>query len=366
MGRHLLVFVCWALSACAGPVAGPRARLAADPVPRSEGATTAETPRAIASSAVDSVALKAPLKPTVPISRIRPPSDTSCVFRSASWTGALQLRPKGPIYGNISSGAVVVNLGSETRDGSAVIEAGGARVKLFGVVDDPELFLRKPTTLSSFVLPHAETSLSWQPTGTAERVAVSLDVSDSFEVPAVAQAVVACDKLTIDEPAYDALASIAPQAMNDGSIYGAIELLLAPGGRPVARTKANSTHDVLVIRTTAQHSRVAIKGQGYYAIGWIDSNSIGRLGMRGRGVRGPRVRMATGSSNTRFCTHSLPLIAEMEGERANVGVLAAGTQFESSSLDIEAGFVGVELFETWFVPTPGAKLLIAERDLAGC
>jgi len=365
-----LVFVCCVLSACAGPFAERRARLPPAPARVLDRVSDVDSPLGAAATSTPATSTlteaERPRQASEPLRAIRQPLETRCIFRSASWSGSLRLRPKGPIYGTISSGAVVLSLGSETRDGSAVIEAGDARLKLLGVVDEPDLVLKKPTTLSGFVVPLAATSLAWQPTGTAAHVAVSLDVSDSFEVPAVAERVVACDQLVLDMPEYDVLASLVAEPLREGSIYGAIDLLLAPGSRPVARTKANSTHDVLVIRTSGKHSRVAIKGQGYYAIGWIESHSIGHLGMRGRGMRGPRVRMATTTSDKRTCAHSLELIAEVEGERAVVGVLEAGTHFTSSSLDAGDGFVGVKLFEPWFEATADAKLLVTTRDIAGC
>jgi len=309
----------------------------------------------------------APPPPDAAIYTILPPTDRSCTLEATDWAGSLQLRPKGPVYGILTSASVSLSLGAETRDGSAVVEARGG-LQLHGVVDAPALHLKAPTQLAGFVVPRPTASVSWEPTDAAGTVGISLDVSDLFEVPTLAQQVVPCEALTIALPAYNAFALIAQKVVKQTSVHGAVDLMALPGKPPLARMKKSGAHVVYVLAKQGAFTRVVIEMDRYYAFGWVPNESVHDLGlMLGLGGVGRGMAMGSSSSSSaRKCRRDLDLIAAVAGERAIVGRLRIGTAFVTSTLDMDDGFTGVTFFKGWFRPAPAAKIMVRTADLKGC
>ena len=292
------------------------------------------------------------------------PTERACSLTSKHWSGALQLGPGKPVYGHVSSAPVALSLGSDTRDGSAFVEAGKGSLELVGAIDRPEIFSKAPTTLASFVTPLAKTPLGWQPTGTVGRVGVTLDISDAFAVPNVVEKTMGCDKLTIDEPSYNA-GFVASGAIGTGTIGGGVDLFLEPGRPPIARTKEGNYEEVLVLERRGRHTRVAIKAYRYFAVGWVASDAVGaETGVGMGGLSG--IGIGSGSSRSRSCRHDLELIAEVSGTRQVVGSLRAGSSYTASTLDVADGFTAITVSPSWFREAPGAKLLVRTHALEGC
>lgn len=288
-----------------------------------------------------------------------------CSVASPKWSGELRLRAGGPPYAYVSNGPATISLGGAAHDGvsQAAVESTGLRVR--GVVDQPNLYLARPTVLSRLVVPHASTPVTWHETTTPDHVLVSLDVSELFEIPKAAEVAVGCDALTGTEPSFDARAFAAPPSRRFASLTGESTLVAFLGERNGARLKLASTRRVEVVDTRGDMTRIVIDNQRYLVVGWLPSVMLGES----RVTRPPRVRMGATSYRRvgdQHCAHDIALIASVAGERAFIGALPAGSSFTASTLDVESGFVELALVEPWFRVSDDAKLLARADDLSGC
>lgn len=318
------------------------------------------TPTASASTAIPVAK-----RPNAVAAALPAPAERACSLSSTSWSGGLRVGPGKPVYGFVSFGTVTVSLGTDTRDGSAFVEAEKDRLRLIGAIEKPAIYTKAATTLASFVTPLADTPLGWQPTDVVGRVGITLDVSEVFEVPNVVETTVSCDKLTLDEPQYHPLGAATETAVPAAMIGGGVDLSLSPGLPPVARTKQNEYQEVFVLEKRGLHMRVAIKATSFYAVGWVPSAAVTTRGA-GIGGGGRGVGIGFGTSNRRGCKRELELIAEVDGARAIVGTLLIGGGYTASTPDEVDGYTAITLAATWFQPAPGARVLVRTQDLAGC
>ena len=352
---QLVPFIGCALALCLAGCRSPSL-----PIARPAPATATSAPVTVAAPVA--IAAPPPADPLPWLARLTTPV---CSVPAASWSGDLRLRPGGEPYAHVLRGPAVISLGGAANDGvsQAAVESAGLRV--LGVVDHPNVYLTKPTLLSNVVVPRASTAVDWHETTTADRVVVAIDVSDVFEAPKAAEAVVTCEALTATEPAFDARAFAAPPARKTASLSGESTLVAWIGERNGVRIKLPATRSVEVVATRGDMTRIVIETQRYIAVGWLPTVMLGDWHV----MRAPVVRMGATSyrsTGERRCAHDLALIASVAGERAFVGTLPAGGSYTPSTLDVEPGFVELALFEPWFQVLNDAKILVRADDLSGC
>jgi hypothetical protein len=309
-------------------------------------------------------AVPAPKAASQPIAELAALKDPVCEVAAPVWSGELRLRPGGKPYAHVSRTSVVLGLGRVNDEGVTRAVAKTSALRVVGVVDEPRVYLRKPTLLSQLVVPHARTPVRWHETTTRDRVLVSLDVTDAFTLPTAVETAVTCDALTGTEPEFDARGFAAPPMRRVMSLIEATSLAAWVGERNPARLKAGQR--VEVVATREDMTRVVVDTSRYVAVGWVPSAML----FDSRVSRPPTVRMGyvnrrAGPGDAR-CAHDLPLIASVDGERAVVGTVVAGTTFSTSTLDVEPGFVSLALFEPWFSPSDEGKLLVRVEDLERC
>ncbi len=288
-----------------------------------------------------------------------------CIVPAPVWFGDLRLRSGRDPFATISRGPAKILLGGAAHGGASQAAVEGDGLRVLGVVDRPTLYLAKPMLLSKVVVPRASTPVTWFETTTPDRVGVSLDVSDTFLQPTTAEAVAPCSALTGTEPAFDARAFAAPPSRKTATVRSEAMLLPSIGdqGGPLLNGAYGSRADI--VETKGDMTRVVIEHHRYWAVGWLPTAALSQSHV----ARAPRVMMGAtyyAGTGDKHCGHDVALMVSVAGERAFIGTLRAGASFNTSTLDVEPGFVALTVFEQWFHLQGDAKLLVRAEDLDGC
>ncbi len=307
-----------------------------------------------------------------------PPTDVACVLGAEKFSGVLELRPRGPVYARVSEARASLALPLGTGDASYLTIEGP--LTAHGYVDAPRLFLRGATPLGGFVLPSPSTPVDVEPIAEG-RIAVSLDVSSVFEDPKRVRDEAACDLVSFVEGTYDAHRVAEPLESHRTGLRASAKLALAPDGAPVARLRRSPRGSVVIVRAVGATRQIVIDAGGFVAFGWVPDEAIAPLDLGASGVLLGRTQgrfMSGHDAHPRRCAHPLTVLAEVEGERAEIGELRAGAAFvlprrrvgEAEATAPRPGddprFEVMWLPGSSFTTVPGARLLVRRADLEGC
>lgn len=293
------------------------------------------------------------------------PEDVACALSASTWSGALQLRPGGPSFATARSAKATLQI---PRDGSAGFVDITESFDVSAFVSDPQVHLARPMALGDFAVPFSGTVLALQAPHPEGMLTVGIDVSDVFEAPGVVTQAVRCADLGPVPGSYDAETFARTPQSIDTTLAARTPLRSSPRGEPVAVVRRVNTP----VRFGALENgrrRVVFEGRGYLAVGWVDAHAVDvprtpfLRGLSGRFAS--RVRSPT----TTVCGTSVPLFAQVGGERAVVGRLRAGSRFWPSSRNargVPPGFASIEAPSEWLAIAPGALLLLLESDLQRC
>ncbi len=304
---------------------------------------------------------------------LRTPDAEACRIHEETYysphRGGLRTRASAPPFARLHAAptTLVLALGSEAPAAIAVVDV--PELLLHGVVtrSDLELYAAKPTLLSGFVTPLAETILPLL-AGEPGRVRVGLDVSAEFSQPTRAEDAIACDGLRLVAQQYDARKKVtAGRRLQQMLLHGAAPLSQAPGGSPVAQVKPDTAVEILAIR--GKHAHVLISGAGYLATGWVERQHLSKMNGSaphpGRGYGSGRGFLST--RKTRLaCPQEVPLHVQFNGELVKIGILrpkAIFTQAGRPARDRVA--ISVEGVR-WISFMKGAVLALAASDFAKC
>jgi hypothetical protein len=321
---RLSIALC-ALCACGRPAAPPAPRAAS------------QTPR-----------------PQPPTSRTLPgypppaePRAAACVL-TGGWPPEqpheLRFRRGGRTFATVNHvDKAVLVLGEDPA--SPFVELSSASARLWGVVIADQLVLHpaRPILLDGYLAPGPTAVLRW--TGAENEPAPVEVVLPDFVVPsAPPRGDVRCADLTTAEKEFDPRAAIdAPEGEQmmliekrrvplarepDGSI--AAELTFEEAGSPI----------VEVVERRGDRARVVVHhsslnpAENVLLVGWVPASALaphshgfgGSWGSAGDGTSSlPRPRDGW---RTVTCTHEVPLVVELEGERHLVGAVASGIRLE--------------------------------------
>jgi hypothetical protein len=353
--RFLLVASALA-SACAGPrpevsgVAEVRPSATEEPATRDGGPVVVVAPESP--------------EPAVKTLVIERPANVACALSTETWRGSLQLRDGGATFATVHAGKGTLHLPVE--GGAAVIDLTGG-LELTAVVSAPSVHLARPMALGDFAVPLAETALELAAPHEAGRMNVGLDVSDLFDAPLALRQAVPCSALAPAQASYDASAFVRQPTSDLVGLAPFTSIRSAPNGPVVARL--GKAPYARIGATSGASRHIVLEGRGYVAAGWVPSAAVNfsSLGMRGGvGRLGRRMR---GYPRPSTCGEPLRVWAQIDGERAVIGVLPKGVGYVASHKETRentVGFVSVELTTSWLDVDDRAVLLLDSLDVARC
>lgn len=294
------------------------------------------------------------------------PTDVACSLASKSWSGSLQLRDGGASFASLASADATLVL--PRVDGAAAVEVRGP-IDITAVVSDPRVYLAKPMALGDFAVPLASTALDLAAPHEEGSMNVGLDVSDMFEAPSAVRQVVPCSALTAVESSYDASAFVHAPSSIPVAVVPFTDLRATPRGPIVAKIAKTPRGNIRVGASHDGARRLVLEGRGYLATGWVPADSVQARDL-GYGTGSGRLGAARYMrSHAARCAEPIDVYAQIDGERARIGVMRAGTRYVRDSVAehrVPDGFVAIELADHWLTMNERALLLIASDDAARC
>jgi hypothetical protein len=363
------------LVACADAATVPPAQPpgpASSAAPTASAAGGAELPGPPAGEVGRSTAVPRPESAGRKPVEITPPADVACHFPVETWNGLVGFRPGGPAFARIVAGG---SLDVPTSgEGVAFARLGDATLKLAMWAQSVTLHLAKPRAVAGILYPKARAALPWRGDGQAGSLLVSFDVSDVLASSTEAREELPCgamSPLTAEYGDRDALP--VKGTGEEVALLGEVPISPVPGAVPVARFRAGAGGPVLAFAKKKDARFVVLERRDFLVAGWVPASSIGEnrngYGTLGVGTFGESMRQVGHSSPLR-CPHELAVFGEQGGERARVGVLAAGSSFVSDDAPSRVagdGLVAVApVGRQWLRLEPGSVLAVRSADLAGC
>jgi hypothetical protein len=308
---------------------------------------------------------------------LAPPRHVACELQTQALlrdrVHELRLRPGAEpvmvIHGDV---AATMWLAAGSRFEGALLEVRGMEATLRGYLNGPDVDLRlaAPRLLAGFVVPRAQTALTWVgPGATGVRIGVALQ--ENIVPAAPIEDDVPCDALSIGEVDYQPK-SVLPPILYWGELpLGAIPLARERGGAAVAtlHIEADGPRGVSVHEIAAGQARVAFHGYDAVVLGWLAASKVKRLPEE-PGTFGTGHGAGFGSSDhgghyvALRCDHEVPVMLEKDADRATVGAIHAGVLFEASMEQTPVR--GVRLDVKWAGTRGFDELRTAAHWLDGC
>lgn len=358
-----------ALAGCAAPPPPP-----AQPV--SLRLPPAPAPAPAAEPAAPERPADAPDPPELPL-----PDPAACTLTAERWRGAatttdLRLRRGGPVFATISSPAARLHLPAGPAEAGAVLEAEDAGLALRGHIDGSAVVLRpaQPVLLGGFAVPQPDAALAWEQAAPG-LVSVRFQPGAGVEVlEGPLRAEVRCDAVALERSRFDARAAVSGARLDRRALLRmgrAIPLAAAPGAAPAARLLPADDLDaeVRVIEVNGARSRVIWERNDVLVFGWVASADLRPVpkNLTGQGYgtgSGSGFGRSVHSIARVVCPADVPVIVEIEGERATVGRVRAGTVIDvmkrggdHAPIVVQSGRISIP---------SGASLLAREDHLAAC
>ncbi len=310
------------------------------------------------------------------------PAAIACTLRGA-WEPeqprSLQLRPGGKVFGKLGTVKhAELALTGDSR--ASFVELTGVEQRFWGYLPNAavQIHAARPIVIAGFAIPGG-TAVMHPRTATASGVSIELLLPAGVRAIKPARQDVACVDLTLDEPQLDARAAVAEPTLEQAMLRGkqSIPLSLAPAGKPVAQlTYKTDTRLVDVIERRGAMARVVVlvnslnPRDNVTLVGWVPAAALGphdrgfggSWGTGGQPATRKRRRDPTAPRVT--CTHEVPLVADVAGDRALVGAILP-------KVVIEVGATRGELVEVRTMThelelADHAVLLTRPAELADC
>ncbi|MBL8624102.1 MAG: hypothetical protein JNK64_22525 [Myxococcales bacterium] len=337
------------------------------------GGATAVTPPRMAAAAIDGAIDGAPppvdAPPDLAATEVAPLAAAGCRWDLAAWSGQVSLTPDGPPFATVLASPASVGA-SAAGEAAMFAEVSASGVRLAAWIHHPALFLAQATPLAAVVYPKPKIPLGWRGLGRPGALEVSLDVSATLATPTVARAEAACDRLSI-EPVAFAAAVVAPTRRAPRLTRAAAPI----GATPTAPRDVALRADlgVVVGRRRGAATWVFVDGGDHVVAGWVPSSAlVPGDGPRPYGVEAAVVHrdatMTLPPSHVATCARDVALFIEVDGARATIGALVAGSPApERRGAPEPSGFVEVAPWgRQWLALEPGARLVARAADLDAC
>jgi hypothetical protein len=286
----------------------------------------------------------------------------------------LRFRDGGPVFATVIS-AKTAHL--ELAGASAFVELDAKALRLWGYVDRGALTLHaaRAFLLADYLIPGpyaALRSIDAKP----RAISVELVLPKYVKPITAARGVQACSDLSLAEVTFTPRAAVGDDRETDDALAAgvAIPLSTKAGGQPVAELRFDHEAPVDVLERQGNVARVVLDTYSApeadtYVVGWVPQamlrpgpSGYGIDGSRGGGRGGLRGR-PRGNHHVR-CTHPVPLVVELAGERHLVGEIAPGVVI--SELGETADTVEVALDRVGLALVPGARSLVKREALHDC
>ncbi|MDQ3299522.1 MAG: hypothetical protein M3619_23330, partial [Myxococcota bacterium] len=310
------------------------------------------------------------------------PATIACTLRGA-WNPeqprSLQLRPGGKVFGKLATVKhAELALTGDSR--VSFVELTGAEQRFWGYVSNADLHIHaaRPIVIAGFAIPGG-TAVMHPRSATASVVSIDLQLPAGVRAITPVRQDVACTDLTLDEPQLDARAAIAEPTLEQAMLRGkqSIPLSLTPTGKPVARlTYKDETPLVDIVERRGAMARIVVLVHSLNPldnvtlVGWVpaaavgphDSGFGGSWGTGGQPATRKRRKDPTAPRVT--CTHEVPLVADVAGDRALVGAILPKVVIEVGARRGELVEVRTMTYELELADH--AVLLTRPAELADC
>ena len=338
-----------------------------------------EIPEAVATSEPEPLTTE----PPVALAEVTEPKQVACRIAEAGWAAAsLRLRAGGVVFAKVTNAptTLVVPAGAPAA-ATAVLDDQQVLVK--GIVDKDELRFHPRVALvfAQFLIPKPRVKLAWLSSAAGK---LRFGIDTGLRSPERAEDDLPCEKLGLNLADFDARAMLTKQAKLPEKVAARddVELSDTRGGPVLARLAAGER--VEVVQVQGKHSKILIDASEHLVFGWVASADLAPPGAAlGYGTGYGRLG---GSHYTllrgRTCARDLTLIVEIGDERAKVGTLRKGAQFEAQTPPepadtgeppprrgraVEQRFVSVRLLRSrWLSLDEKARLLVPEDEYKEC
>lgn len=306
------------------------------------------------------------------IPTIELPQKTACRLDAVQWSASsLRLSPAGPIYGVAHRvERARVSIADDVAKGGIVAEldAGPIVTRGFVSADELELYPQKMLLLAGLFVPARDTRLvvsNAAPEKLRVRLLTVPPQLASFREPL--EAVTACFDVGL-APSPEQLDKALGDPLEKALVRGGTPLSLSPGGSP-AFVIPGGEAIVNVLERRDNDVRVAWSVVGGTVVGWVPKGAaisgrfaLGSRGGFGRGFGTGETRL----SNPRLvqCSHDVPLGAEVDGRRAIVGRVLAGSPLQLSYGS--NGLLRARVPKSAVRLADGADWFVHESDIQDC
>ncbi|MEO8700567.1 MAG: hypothetical protein ABI867_11015 [Kofleriaceae bacterium] len=298
------------------------------------------------------------------------PAGAACTLRGA-WEydqpDALRFRDGGPVYATVHDPKTVQ---LELAGTTAFVDIEAGSVRLWGYVDRAAVRLHaaRAFVFADYLIPGHEAVLR---VIDAKASGLTVELAPPAYVKGPGRGVRSCGDLALVPGDFDPRALIREAGSGATLAAGAIPLAIRPTASPIAELQLTEETPVEVLAREAGFSRVLIDpyadpAADLYVVGWVPDASV-TAGASGHGIsdargggRGGRRGRPRGIRHVR-CSHQVPLVVDLAGERHLVGAIKPGSVI--SVLDdrgaVALDRIGIELAD--------AARAFANRDaLQGC
>jgi hypothetical protein len=306
----------------------------------------------------------------------------ACAFDTPRWEGTsdltpLALRPGGPPFVRVNGGAARLSIPvGPAIDTLLALEDDGLFVHGHVAAKATVLRPNRPFVLNGFAIPTIFARLSFTE-GADGALTVTHPAGPDLEViDAPLRAQRPCGDLGLEGGAYDAATSVpgadaerkkvTVKALLPGK--KPVALALEPGKKPVARIRVTEATLVDVHESRKGQARVSLPLNTLIVFGWVKASDLQKAGdMAGYGTGSGRlgVRDPQWTVEERLrCDADVPLMAEVDGVRATVGVIRKDKEIEVLGRAGDEARVWVRTKAIH--AADGAVLRVRAADLAAC
>lgn len=285
----------------------------------------------------------------------------------------LRFGDEGPVY---ATAFQTEKAQLEISGTSAFVEIEVEGYRFWGHVDRPVLHPARAFVLGGYLVPGFHATL--RPVGARpHELAVEITPPRFVKPLSPPREWRPCTDLGLAYGEFHASSALG-DASGDGYKLPAstpIALAAAHGGPPVAELTFGEEAVVSVIEQRGEHARIFVGDSydheaGIWVVGWVARSLLvaaGGFGQSGNWSMGSGPPVSSGLSRARRhvrCTHEVPLIVELAGERHLAGAIRPGTTFgvndgPGETLDIVLDRVSIQL-------APGARPMVKQSAIAAC
>ena len=304
-------------------------------------------------------------------------ANPACVLQgnwsARKWRTGMLVRPDGPLFAEVSSGAGRLHFPTGARPKAQGLELSADGIHVNGYVDSTASDLRaaKAFWLSGLALPTPKTRLDWTDSAPGQ-ITVTTEAPRALQALSLPlSAIVPCPDVVMETGTFKAEDAIVGfkkakrrQLVSDRDV----EIATEPGGKPAARASpGNGSVDVSLLEVRGAASRIAWEVGTIYVVGWVKSSDIhvpkGSTGYGSGHGLGRNPRYADEYKKV-VCPGDVQLYAEIDMETFITGRIRAGTVIELQSTNDRTTAVRVR--SERIVPASGARWTVPNQDLRDC